>query len=536
MKNLVIKTNQYGLTQMDISLISTASALHDIGKIGIPDEILNKPGRFTDEEYAIMKKHSELGASMLDDLDFLQDEKLVKYAREICRWHHERYDGRGYPDGLKGDDIPISAQIVALADVYDALTSPRVYKPAFPHEKAIHMIVNGECGAFNPLLIECLLEVEETLAKELKVNSFSRDTYDKMHYITDEIMQDEELSTSARTLTLLENERIKTRFFAELSQEIQFEYVMESSLLMIYDFGKKKLGLDELIMNPLENEKLKNAFGEEQLAEFVKLVEKTTPKNYAFSMEIMMMFGKEPRWVRVSGRSLFKGEPAVRTGIIGKIIDINAVQKTIKDLQQKATHDSLTLLYNAGTAKEKITEALRVSNKDYVMVFIDLDYFKPINDTYGHNFGNQVLQHISTKLTTILRKSDIIARIGGDEFLVVFEEHPNQDATINRIFASLTEPFNDLQLSVSVGVASTKDCGKNYDDLFNGADKAAYCAKNDGKHCIRFYDDTLTINQEKMTSIDVSDALDTAPISLNNEADMKEFLKNLHSIYESARI
>ncbi|MDE7213929.1 MAG: response regulator, partial [Anaeroplasmataceae bacterium] len=240
LKNIVIKTNKYGLTQMDISLISTASALHDIGKIGIPDEILNKPGRFTDEEYAIMKKHSELGAAMLDDLDFLQDEKLVKYAREICRWHHERYDGRGYPDGLKGDEIPISAQIVALADVYDALTSPRVYKPAFPHEKAIQMIVNGECGVFNPLLIECLLEVEETLAKELKVNSFSRDTYDKMQYISDEIMQDEELSTSARTLTLLENERIKTRFFAELSQEIQFEYVMDSSLLMIYDFGKKK--------------------------------------------------------------------------------------------------------------------------------------------------------------------------------------------------------------------------------------------------------------------------------------------------------
>ncbi|MDE6656587.1 MAG: response regulator, partial [Anaeroplasmataceae bacterium] len=141
LKNLVIKTNQYGLTQTDISLISTASALHDIGKIGIPDEILNKPGRFTKEEYEIMKKHSEYGAAMLDDLDFLQDEKLVQYARQICRWHHERYDGKGYPDGLKGDEIPISAQVVALADVYDALTSPRVYKEAYSHEKAIQMIV-----------------------------------------------------------------------------------------------------------------------------------------------------------------------------------------------------------------------------------------------------------------------------------------------------------------------------------------------------------------------------------------------------------
>ena len=535
LKNLVIKTNQYGLTQTDISLISTASALHDIGKIGIPDEILNKPGRFTKEEYEIMKKHSEYGAAMLDDLDFLQDEKLVQYARQICRWHHERYDGKGYPDGLKGDEIPISAQIVALADVYDALTSPRVYKAAFPHDTAIQMIVNGECGAFNPLLIECLLEVEDTLAKELKVNSFSRDTYDKMNHISDEILQDDELSTSARTLTLLENERTKTRFFAELSQEIQFEYVMDTSLLMIYDFGKKKLGLDELVMNPLQNEKILKVFGEDTLKQFVALVEKTTPKNYAFSMETPMQFGGESRWVRISGRSLFKGEPAVRTGIIGKIIDINTEHKVLRDLQHKATHDSLTLLYNAGTAKEKITECL-YENKDYVLLILDLDYLKTINDTYGHNFGNLALQHISSKLKSTLRRSDIIARIGGDEFLVFFEEHKTQDATIQRIFNSLIEPFNDLHLSVSIGVASTKECGKEYDHLFNCADRALYKAKNDGKHCVRYYDESLTENSSTMTSIDDTDTENGSFITLRNNEELKEFLKNLHSVYERTRI
>ncbi|MDE6407616.1 MAG: diguanylate cyclase [Anaeroplasmataceae bacterium] len=535
LKNLVIMTSEYGLTPTDISLISTASALHDIGKIGIPDEILNKPGKFTNEEYEIMKKHSEFGAAMLDDLDFLQDEKLVQYARQICRWHHERYDGRGYPDGLKGNEIPIAAQIVSLADVYDALTSPRVYKAAFSHETAIQMIVNGECGAFNPVLIQCLLEVEETLAKELKVNSLTRDDYDKMNHVADELLQDEELSTSARTLTLLENERVKTRFFAELSHEIQFEYVMESSLLMIYDFGVKKLGLDELIMNPLKDENLKKIFGEEKLDEFVKLVENTTPKNYAFSMEMMMLFGTEPRWVRVSGRSLFKGEPAVRTGIIGKIIDINNERKALKELQHKATHDSLTLLYNAGTSKEKIIEALR-EDKDYVMLIIDLDYFKTLNDTYGHNFGNQALQHISEKLTHALRKSDIIARIGGDEFLAFFEEHPTQDATIKRIFSSLTEPFNNLQLSVSIGVARTKDCGKVYDDLFNCADRALYNAKNCGKHCIRYYDATLTENSSTMTIIDHPDTLEASFISLHSETDLKEFLKNLYSVHDRVRI
>lgn len=123
LRELIRKTDAYHLTEADIALIITASSLHDIGKVSIPEEILNKPGRLTDEEFKIMKSHSEIGASMIRDMDFPQDKPLVRIAWEICRWHHERWDGRGYPDGLKGEEIPISAQIVSIADVYDALTS-----------------------------------------------------------------------------------------------------------------------------------------------------------------------------------------------------------------------------------------------------------------------------------------------------------------------------------------------------------------------------------------------------------------------------
>ena len=171
LRRLVKKTDKYDISDQDITLISTASALHDIGKISIPDEILNKPGRFTPEEFAIMKTHSMAGASMLKDLDIHKDEKLVKIAYEICRWHHERYDGKGYPDGLKGDEIPITAQIVSIADVYDALTSERVYKKAYSHQKAMEMIVGGECGSFNPLLLECLEECVDKIIAELSENS-----------------------------------------------------------------------------------------------------------------------------------------------------------------------------------------------------------------------------------------------------------------------------------------------------------------------------------------------------------------------------
>lgn len=151
------------LSNEDIYLIATASTLHDIGKMAIPDEILNKPGKLTEEEFKVMKTHSSIGAKMLEDVPFSKDEKLTKIAYEICKWHHERFDGMGYPDGLAGDKIPLTAQIVSLADVYDALTSPRVYKEAYSHKKAMEMILDGQCGQFHPALIKALLKIEKKL-------------------------------------------------------------------------------------------------------------------------------------------------------------------------------------------------------------------------------------------------------------------------------------------------------------------------------------------------------------------------------------
>ena len=161
-------SSQYPITAEQQDNIPLASALHDIGKIGIDEKILNKPGKLTPEEYEVIKTHSMLGAEMLHQLENFNEQPLLQTAYEITRWHHERWDGRGYPDGLKGDEIPISAQLVALADVYDALTSERCYKKAFSHEKAVQMILNGECGAFNPLLLQCLTDIQADLKEELK--------------------------------------------------------------------------------------------------------------------------------------------------------------------------------------------------------------------------------------------------------------------------------------------------------------------------------------------------------------------------------
>ena len=176
LERLVQKTGQYGLSWSEQYMISMASALHDIGKIGIDEKILNKPGKLTKEEFDIMKTHTLIGAAMLENLKMYQGEILLEVAYQICRWHHERYDGKGYPDGLVGEEIPISAQVVSLADAYDALISDRVYKKAYSHEQAVKMILNGECGAFNPVLLECLTDIQDHL-KEV-VNSDFVDNFD----------------------------------------------------------------------------------------------------------------------------------------------------------------------------------------------------------------------------------------------------------------------------------------------------------------------------------------------------------------------
>lgn len=166
LEHLVRKTDRYHVSSRERATISAASTLHDLGKLSIPDYVLNKPGRLTPEEFEVMKTHTTIGANLLESMTQYRDSALVQAARDICRWHHERWDGNGYPDGLKGDEIPISAQVVSIVDVYDALTSDRVYKKAIPHEEAMQMILNGECGTFNPLLISCLIDLQERILAE----------------------------------------------------------------------------------------------------------------------------------------------------------------------------------------------------------------------------------------------------------------------------------------------------------------------------------------------------------------------------------
>ena len=510
LRRLSQKTDRYRLTPAEITIITTASALHDIGKIAIDENILNKPGRLTDEEFAIMKTHTTVGAEMLENLPIHQHDPLVNVAYQICRWHHERYDGRGYPDGLKGDSIPISAQVVALADVYDALTSVRVYKPPFPHEEAVQMILDGKCGTFNPLLLECLQENAEVIRSGLAADSQAQRDQREMRNIAQEMHRHEELAASERTLQLLEHERMKYSFFAAMTQEIQFEYTASPAMVTISAWGAEKLGLGETVMDPLHNESALALMDPEWIQGLSNALHSTCPDQPVVTYDCQLNLNGEKRWFRIVARATWSAdEPARYTGAIGKSVDIHDSRMKLHALEQMASHDTLTGLLNHAYAKKRILERIESRpTASFALAIFDLDHFKSANDTYGHSFGDHVLSYVAEKLRQSIRGGDIAARVGGDEFLIFLEYKGDLDLVVSRIFESLCGTYEDFTISVSMGIAPTATAGCDYDMLFHSADQALYTVKRGGRGQYRFYDESM----KQMLSV-------ISPIDSGGEAD-----------------
>ncbi|SHK49778.1 HD-GYP domain-containing protein [Fibrobacter sp. UWB12] len=301
LRALLARTSEYNFTEDEIDSIATASSMHDIGKITIPDEILNKPGKLTKEEFDIMKQHSMNGAKMLDAIQFFKKEPLMKFAYDICRWHHERWDGRGYPDGLKGNDIPISAQVVSIADVYDALTSERCYKKAFTHEKALEMIRNNECGVFNPLLLECLGDVADRLPQEIndqRTNNLSEAEFSK---IARSIFESTEDDTNNIIAEQYINEHKKSLFFASLQRGVTFEYTYEPSLLKLETKRAKDLSFPKTMVEPENNPDFWNIFGRENWDEFARLLHDPQLNNdsFIFNSDMRIKGQKKPCKIKV---------------------------------------------------------------------------------------------------------------------------------------------------------------------------------------------------------------------------------------------
>lgn len=320
LRRLIEITDKYPLTETDISMIASVSALHDIGKISVPKAILNKPGKLDPEEWEIMKSHAAIGDSMLYDIGMQQSETLMNLAHEICRWHHERWDGRGYPDGLKGDEIPISAQVVAMADVYDALTSERCYKKSFDHATAIKMITNGECGAFNPLLIQCLLDVQDQLFENMHTDPRRFDYRQEAKRLSDEMLEQKELTPDNRAQSLLIFEQKKAEFFAEQCGGIQFEFDHWTNTVHLKDWNapvdqrEKSMYLTEWNDVSLLSEKDWLALREKLKA--------TTPERPEVKMIVQIPVNGEYRWQRLTAKSLWTTKYKNYAGVLGRFEDI----------------------------------------------------------------------------------------------------------------------------------------------------------------------------------------------------------------------
>lgn len=580
---LVQKTKAYHLSEEDIALIMTASSLHDIGKITIPEEILNKPGKLTKEEFEIMKTHSTAGAQILEQMKYGQDKPLYRYALEICRWHHERWDGHGYPDGLMGEEIPISAQIVAIADVYDALTSERCYKKAYDHTTAINMILNGECGAFNPLLLECLTETAPQIRIVTGVNGDAMPYRFELNRLSEEILAHADLPKNDRVQNLLATMQERIDFFASISGGIQFEYDAVSRLADVTNWNEPPQ-----YRHSVKNVTRVNDFRYLSQHDFKRLrdaMDATTKENPEFALSILFPVGNEYHWCDLRVRTLWSDfRPDHYIAAVGQLLDPQmkeekefpsqggpldstspVVLQNIRCLQSvfdtvrlidPTTYEVLDLdeagvlrhskqhcaafWNNEGVcancisarayAQKSTLNKLEFTSTDMYFVvskylnlngtpcvlellsrldegrwidakgtrllldrnhdgnmdlfldpvtdtysrryyetyrahlegmesiaIIDANRFKQVNDSFGHPAGDAVLREIAHAIKNCIRKTDILIRYGGDEFLLLFPKMSEEilERKMQEISAAVENiriaDYPELRLSISIG-------------------------------------------------------------------------------------
>ncbi len=333
---LLERTDRCPIGPEDIETVCIASSLHDIGKLLIPENILTKPTALTPGEFDIVKQHTRLGAKIISDLPIYQNETIIKYALEICRWHHERWNGEGYPDGLKGEDIPIAAQVVSLADAYDALTSKRCYKEALSHEKSLEMIRGGECGSFNPLLLECLNDITDTLkhsagaeaAAEPPAYRWAKELIWKPDGSRQEL-------SSARMTKQVEQELSKRRFFSDLTEEFWFEYTRHPDAVALSAGAARRTGLPRVIVGPLSCTQLCSVVSADTIqAMRDRLLCAASDETY-LEFETELTLDGHPSLCQIAIQITWASdEPGRFSSLFGRVLDIGERCRRLEDYRQ----------------------------------------------------------------------------------------------------------------------------------------------------------------------------------------------------------
>lgn len=493
---------EYHLTEEQVEWVADLSVLHDIGKIGIPDVILNKSGRLTEDEYECMKAHTIYGGELVERMDFQTGEEGRRYCYEICRHHHERWDGGGYPDGLRGEEIPIWVQAVAVADVYEALVSHRVYKEAYTAGEAVQMILYGECGSFNPKILESLRRVSAQLVNEVAGEATRKEPREiaprEQLHILPRASEAAPAPEDAQLLFDLEQE--KYRVIAELSEDMIFTY---NALFDSMEFSEKfcKVFQVAAYVNDFSKHPLsQRIFYPEEYEELRKKRRGLTWAVPEMEMDLRLPLpnGSRPWFHLVIHTINDKNDRTRELGYVGKLTNINRIKKEATEWQKRANTDALTQLYNRAGAHilfEELRQESRQTPLELTVAFMDIDRFKSLNDTLGHEAGDQILTAFGHSVRRLFRPDDIVSRFGGDEFLVVMKGMGERTFAENKLgqlcrqtvkIASVDTP---LEISSSIGVAFFPRDGVEFDDLLRKADKALYASKRAGRGRISFYED-----------------------------------------------
>ena len=432
------KLPEYGLTDDDVELITSASALHDVGKIMIPDAILLKPGRLTDEEFAIMKSHSEKGCLVLKRAPKSWSARYLNIGLEIVRHHHEKWDGRGYPDGLKGDEIPISAQIVSVADCFDALTTERVYKPAFSVDKAFSMILGGECGAFSGKLMNCFRgcrEIFEELAEHPEradvVVSTSVYGTEKLHGVRVLLVDDNDLTREINR-EVLEREGASVTEAASGQAAIDRIAAGEKPDAILMDIVMP--GMDGIAATR-EIRRIE-AGGQELPMTIISL----TAEGSDIQVDECLKAGADD----CMGKPLLVSEFSKILSALRKKQEAAVTRKQLEETARTARMDVLTHARNMIAFTDQAAELTgRMAGSvapEYAVVICDMEGTRQINGQYGLETGDQYLKNGYALLADVFAHSPIY-RIGGDEFLVVLEteDYKNREMLMAMLRAKIAD-------------------------------------------------------------------------------------------------
>lgn len=353
------------------------------------------------------------------------------------------------------------------------------------------MILDGQCGVFNPLLLKCLEQVEDVLGMKLAAKELCAQKNLRGNLLQ-EVFKGERQHASERSLRLMDQEREKFNFFSAMTNEIQFEYNIAEDMLTISEWSAGRHKLDQLISNPMRNEKLLSIVGEENLKKICVQCRAAQSKDTLISGEYQFQLEGKTHWYRVVIQLLWSEEGEACVGLLGKAMDIHDARLQLDELEKRATHDAATGLLNRASAREQIIQQMQMApDSNFAMVEFDLDYLKQFNDTYGHVFGSKVLKHVAEQAKQSVRGNDIVARIGGDEFLVFLRYNTGIENVIQRLFNAMIGEYEGVPVSVCMGIALSSMVGNDYDALFQAADKALYSVKRTGRGKYAYYDDSM---------------------------------------------